>query len=57
MMKNIMDIIMWLIVASIIVLVVMHPSATAQELTSGGNVLTHESQILTGSGYVTTKAA
>ena len=57
MMKHIMDILMWLIVASIIVLVVMHPSATAQEITAGGNVLTHESTILTGSGYQTSKAA
>ncbi len=47
-MRNIMDIAMWIIVAAIIVLVVTHASGAAQAISSIGNIVTHETSILTG---------
>ena len=50
-MKGILDIVMWLIVASLIVLVIMNPKGFSSDVTSVGGVVTGESTILTGSGY------
>lgn len=50
-MKGALDVIMWLIVASLIVLVIMNPGGFAKAVGSVGGVITQESTILTGSGY------
>lgn len=50
-MRGFMDIIMWLIIASVIVLVIMNPSGFAQDTASISGFVTGESKILTGSGY------
>jgi len=50
-MKGILDVIMWLIVASLIVLVIMNPAGFASDVSAIGGFTTGESTILTGSGY------
>lgn len=50
-MKGALDVIMWLIVASLIVLVIMNPGGFSKAVSSVGGVVTQESTILTGSGY------
>jgi hypothetical protein len=47
----ILDIIMYIIVASLVVLIVMNASNFATAVTSIGGLITGESTILTGSGY------
>jgi hypothetical protein len=49
--KSFIEIIMWLIVASLVVLVVMNPKGFSAAVTSVGGLITGESSILTGSGY------
>lgn len=46
-----MDIIMWIIIASLVVLVIMNPSGFATDVSSVGGVVNTESTTLTGSGY------
>lgn len=50
-MKGVLDVIMWLIVASLVVLVIMNPQGFATDVAAIGNFTTNESTILTGSGY------
>lgn len=47
----IVEIILWVIVASLIVLVVMNPKGFTAAVTSVGNIGMGESRLLTGSGY------
>lgn len=49
--RALMDIFMWIIIASLVVLVVMNPSGFAQDVSAVGGFVTGESTILTGSGY------
>jgi len=49
--KGILDVIMWLIVGSLIVLIIMNPSGFAQDVGSIGGAVQGESTVLTGSGY------
>ena len=49
--KAFMDIIMWIIIGSALVLVIMNPSGFSQDVTAVGGFVTGESTILTGSGY------
>ena len=51
MVRGALDVVMWLIVASLVVLVIMNPSGFAKAVSSVGSVVTTESTILTGSGY------
>lgn len=50
-MRGFMDIVMWIIIASVIVLVIMNPSGFAADVSAIGGFTTAESTILTGSGY------
>lgn len=43
--------ILWLIVASLVVLVIMHPLGFVQDVSSVSGAIQGESKILTGSGY------
>jgi hypothetical protein len=52
---NFMDIILWLIIASALVLVIMNPSGFSQDVAAIGGFTTKESTILTGSGYIKPK--
>lgn len=54
-MRGFMDIIMWLIIASVIVLVIMNPSGFAADVSAVSSFTTSESKILTGSGYIKPK--
>jgi hypothetical protein len=56
-MRSVVEIILWLIIASLIVLVVMNPKGFVAALTSVGGLITGESRILTGAGYTSGKAA
>jgi len=49
--KGIMDIAMWLILASLVVLIVMNPKGFTSDVTAIGTFVTGESKVLTGSGY------
>lgn len=51
MVRGALDVIMWLIIASLVVLIIMNPSGFAKAVSSVGGVITTESTILTGSGY------
>ncbi len=50
-MKGVMDIAMWLILASLIVLIVMNPKGFSSAVSSIGGFVQGESKILTGTGY------
>jgi len=50
-MKVILDVAMWIIIASLIVLVIMNPAGFSQDVSSISTFVTGESKILTGSGY------
>jgi hypothetical protein len=52
---NVMDIILWIIIASALVLVIMNPGGFAQDVSAISGFTTKESTILTGSGYVRPK--
>lgn len=47
----VLDIIMYLIVASLVVLIIMNASNFATAVSAIGGLVTGESKILTGSGY------
>jgi hypothetical protein len=47
----IVEIIMWVIVASLVVLVVMNPKGFASAVANIGGLVMGESRILSGSGY------
>lgn len=47
----VMDIFMWIIIASLVVLVVMNPKGFSTDVSSVGGFVTTESTVLTGSGY------
>ena len=49
--KTVTEIVLWVIVASLGVLVIMNPFGFTQDVTAVGGVVTGESTILTGSGY------
>lgn len=49
--KGVLDVIMWLIVGSLIVLIIMNPSGFAKDVGAVGGAVQGESTILTGSGY------
>lgn len=51
----IVEIIMWIIVASLVVLVVMNPKGFASAVGSVGGIVMGESRLLTGSGYQTAR--
>jgi hypothetical protein len=51
MLKSVTEVILWIIVASLVVLVVMNSFGFVQAVTAVGGVVTGESTILTGSGY------
>ena len=53
--KSIVEIISWLIVASLVVLVVMNASKVATVVTSVGGFWTNETTLFTGSGYKAAK--
>lgn len=44
--------IMWIIVASIVVLIVMNPDGFVKSITGIGTVVNNESKTLSGTGYV-----
>lgn len=54
--KGILDVIMWLIVGSLIVLIIMNPSGFAKDVGAVGGEVRGESTVLTGSGYAVNKA-
>lgn len=56
-MNRLVEIILWLIIASLVVLVVMNPKGFVAAMGSFTNLITGESRILTGAGYNTAKAA
>jgi len=49
--KGILDVVMWLIVGSLVVLIIMNPAGFAQDVGAVGGTVQGESTILTGSGY------
>lgn len=51
--KGVLDVIMWLIIASALVLVIMNPKGFSQDVTSVGGFVQGESTILTGAPKVT----
>jgi hypothetical protein len=51
------EIILWLIIASLVVLVIMNPKGFVAAMTSFTGLITGESRILTGAGYASAKAA
>ena len=50
--KAVLDIALWIILASVAVLVIMNPQGFATDVSAVGGVVTSESKILTGTGYV-----
>lgn len=46
-----LEIAMWIILGSALVLVIMNPSGFSQDVSAVGGFVTGESTILTGSGY------
>lgn len=50
-MSSVLDVIMWLIIASLVVLVIMNPSGFSQDVSALGNYSIGQTTILTGSGY------
>ena len=52
-----LDIMLWIIIASVIVLVIMNPKGFSSDVSSVGGFITGESTILTGSGYKGVKGA
>lgn len=50
-MKNIMEILGWVILASLAVLIIMNASSFAAVIQSASAAVTSESALLTGSGY------
>lgn len=48
---NVTEIVLWLILASLVVLVVMNPKGFVADVGAVGWQATSESKILTGSGY------
>jgi hypothetical protein len=48
---GVLDIIMWLIIGSLVVLIIMNPGGFSQDVGSVGTFTQGESTILTGSGY------
>lgn len=50
-MKAILDISMWLILASLVVLVIMNPTGFSSDVSSVGDFVQGESKVLTGTGY------
>ena len=50
-MKNIMEILGWVILASLAVLIIMNATSFATVIQSASAALTSESALLTGSGY------
>ena len=51
MLSGILDIALWLILASLVVLIIMNPKGFTQDVGSIGTATQGESTILTGSGY------
>ncbi len=49
---NVMDVILWLIIGSALVLIIMNPGGFSADVSSVSQFVTKESSILTGSGYV-----
>lgn len=47
----VMDVFMWIIIASLVVLVVMNPQGFSTDVSSVGGFVQGESTTLTGSGY------
>lgn len=56
-MNRLVEIVLWIIVGSLIVLVVMNPKGFVAAMTSFTGLITGESRILTGAGYANAKAA
>lgn len=54
-MDKILDIMMWIIIGSLVVLIIMNPSGFSQDVTAVGGGVQGESKLLTGSGYVKAK--
>lgn len=50
-MRTAVEVIGWIIVASLVVLVVMNAGNAAQVISSASNAITTQSVVLTGSGY------
>lgn len=50
-MRTAVEVIGWIIVASLVVLVVMNAGNAAQVISSASNAVTTQSVVLTGSGY------
>jgi hypothetical protein len=49
--KGVLDVVMWIIIGSLIVLIIMNPSGFAQDVGAVGGAVQGESSVLTGSGY------
>lgn len=54
-MQGVLDIAMWIILGSLVVLIIMNPSGFSQDVSAIGGGVQGESKILTGSGYVKAK--
>lgn len=50
-MQKVVEILGWIIVASLVVLVVMNAGNAAQVISAGSKAVVSESALLTGSGY------
>jgi hypothetical protein len=50
--KAILDVALWIIIASVFVLVIMNPQGFATDVSAVGGAVTSESKVLTGTGYV-----
>lgn len=51
MLSGALDIALWLILASLVVLIIMNPKGFTQDVGQIGTTTAQESSILTGSGY------
>jgi hypothetical protein len=52
-MNGVLDVILWLIIGSALVLVIMNPKGFSQDVTAIGGFVTGESTILTGAPSIT----
>lgn len=50
-MDKVVEIVLWLIIASLVVLVIMNPKGFVAAMTSFTGLITGESKILTGANY------
>jgi hypothetical protein len=56
-MNKVVEVVLWLIIASLVVLVIMNPKGFVAAMGQFTGLVTGESKILTGAGYSTAKAA